>query len=103
MPVERFQAELEALEEGVERRGVAGEEGARELVARGAVAVLGAPEGVELAEAALDARPLALAVAGDELGDERIGGGGGRGHQQQQRKGDGEGRSEHGGNLRPAF
>lgn len=98
MAVERLEAGLEPVEERVARRRVAGEVGARELVARGAVAVLGAPEGVELGEAALDARPLGFAVAGDELGDERIGGVGGEGggHQQQQGERDGECRSEHG-------
>jgi hypothetical protein len=60
--VELFEVVLEAREDGVERRLVAGEVGGDELLEPGGVAVLRAPEARHLPQAGTDARALPLAV-----------------------------------------
>ncbi len=65
--IELFMQPVHPLEQRLAGRLVGGEVPARELLEGGRVAVLGAPEARDLREAPLGARPLRLAVRGDEL------------------------------------
>ena len=68
VPFELFDQPLVAVEDGVEGSLVAGKIGCDKLLKGGGIAVVGAPEFRDLAQTALNARTLLLAICGDQLG-----------------------------------